>query len=247
MKTRTVFSIHFLKNEFPPNWAVAGICPPCDSLNEWVSLSVEKCPVSISWQGEIKDWLCAAGTLSPSWSDFMALAVWGLWSQPSFTCTGSWGCWEVRLWLIEAPSCSEWASLTRRDSSHGPVLGWSSFMGSGAQVPWWHLNQLSPAASPPYTYMKQLLSLGDHLDGHYEKRSAMKNILACLQLLFRGVEVKEGAKDNPRQLERIRHRQMNKKPNVLGMFLCFDSQIGQQLFIIYCKAFLSTHPWMKIQ
>ncbi|KAL8221296.1 UNVERIFIED_CONTAM: hypothetical protein K2H54_064274 [Gekko kuhli] len=68
----------------------------------------------------------------------------------------------------------------------------------------------SPAMDLPRVYMEHSLPLGDHLLQAKEAKIWRGEYVEMFTLLFRDVEVKASVRDDPRELEKIRHKQVDK-------------------------------------
>lgn len=124
----------------------------------------------------------------PRWDQVLALA--GMWP------------WNTGPMMRADPSESVWRGLE-------PDVGHSLGL-AGTQVPWWTVNQPSPVKVLPYAYMEHLIPLGDHLLPTTKIKIQKSEYIDSFMLLFHDTEVKERTKDNSKEQEKNKHRQVDK-------------------------------------
>lgn len=84
--------------------------------------------------------------------------------------------------------------------------------------------QNTPAAGLPYAYMEQSLPLGNHLLPATKIKIWHGEYVDIFTLLFRDVELKPGAKDDPRELEKIKWQQVDK--NFTNLLSAYNIYMG---------------------
>lgn len=134
---------------------------------------------------------------------------------------GSWGAGSAHSSWLQASAGQVWRGAP---PIAVPVPGCGT---GGIGTPWWVTIQNNPAANLPYAYMERSLPLGDHLLPSTKIKIWRGNYINIFMLLFRDVEIQPGAKDNPRELEKIKRQHVDK--NFANWLLVYTIYMGMVL------------------
>lgn len=132
---------------------------------------------------------------------------------------GSEGFWAPHGWSPGQPSGLWQGSSQSLGGGPSPVgqvwrgpshsMGFPASYGQSWQAPGGN-GTFTPSDIPPFAYMERSLALGDHLLPSTKVKIWRGEYIDLFTLLFRDVEVKPGAKDDPRELEKIKRQQVDK-------------------------------------